>query len=138
MSISSGKAPAIGIDLVAITRIKRIMEDHPEQFRNFAFTTDEQQYCDEQTFPHQHYAARWAVKEAFIKALREPESNPNLTTIEVVNQPAPQLSLSGETSAILDQRASQENSSLDEVCISISMAHEQNVDLAIGAVVISI
>ncbi len=57
----------IGVDLVKISRIEKAGENHPG-FLERVFTQKEQEYCSRQKFPAQHYAARFASKEAVLKA----------------------------------------------------------------------
>jgi holo-[acyl-carrier protein] synthase len=57
----------IGIDLVKIDRINRAGENH-STFLERVFTGSEREYCSRQKFPAQHYAARFAAKEAVLKA----------------------------------------------------------------------
>ncbi len=57
----------IGTDLVKISRIEKAGGNHPG-FLDRVFTRKEQEYCDRQKFPAQHYAARFASKEAVLKA----------------------------------------------------------------------
>jgi holo-[acyl-carrier protein] synthase len=57
----------IGIDIVEIKRIQSSLEK--EAFKQLVFSKEEQRYCDNQTYPYQHYAARFAAKESFLKAI---------------------------------------------------------------------
>ena len=57
----------IGIDLVKISRIEKAGKGHPG-FLERVFTKKEREYCDRMKFPAQHYAARFAAKEAVLKA----------------------------------------------------------------------
>ena len=57
----------IGTDLVKISRIEKAGRDHPG-FLERVFTQKEREYCNRQKFPAQHYAARFASKEAVLKA----------------------------------------------------------------------
>ena len=57
----------IGTDLVKISRIEKAGGNHPG-FIDRVFTKKEQEYCNRQKFPAQHYAARFASKEAVLKA----------------------------------------------------------------------
>lgn len=60
----------IGIDLIEVDRIQKAIENYGERFLKRVFTQTEIQYCE--TFNENkyiHYAARFAVKEAFSKAL---------------------------------------------------------------------
>ena len=57
----------IGVDLVKISRIEKAGSGHPG-FLERVFTQKERDYCSRQKFPAQHYAARFASKEAILKA----------------------------------------------------------------------
>ncbi len=57
-----------GIDIIEIDRIKQAVDRWGEDFLNRIFTEDEIAYAQKHTFPAQHYAARFAVKEAIYKA----------------------------------------------------------------------
>ena len=57
----------IGIDLVKISRIDKAGSNHTA-FLERVFTERERIYCARQKFPAQHYAARFAAKEALLKA----------------------------------------------------------------------
>lgn len=57
----------IGVDLVKISRIEKAGNGHPA-FLERVFTKKEQDYCNRQKYPAQHYAARFASKEAVLKA----------------------------------------------------------------------
>lgn len=57
----------IGNDIVDISRIEQTLS-RGSQFKHKMFSPDEIAYCDAQRLPAQHYAARWAVKEAYLKA----------------------------------------------------------------------
>jgi holo-[acyl-carrier protein] synthase len=62
---------AVGIDIVEVNRIRTVMGRTP-RFTNRVFTQIEQEYCNSknENVSHQHYAARFAAKEAGLKALR--------------------------------------------------------------------
>lgn len=62
-----------GIDIIEISRIKESIEnDNQEKFKNRVFTQKEIEYCENRKKQkYQHYAARFAVKEAVFKALSE-------------------------------------------------------------------
>lgn len=57
----------IGVDLVKISRIEKAGNGHPA-FIDRVFTQKEKDYCHRQKFPAQHFAARFAAKEAVLKA----------------------------------------------------------------------
>lgn len=128
---------AVGVDVVTISRIQRLLEEYPDRFREFGFTAGERAYCDRQATPSQHYAARWTVKEAFVKAVGKPGVNPELTTIQVRAGPPPGVSVSAEMLESLDQ-VSQTTLDPDETEVAVSMAHELESDLALGMVVVGL
>jgi holo-[acyl-carrier protein] synthase len=59
----------IGIDLVKVIRIKEALERWGERFHNKVFTPGEVRYCMQKKNPSPNFAARFAAKEAFVKAL---------------------------------------------------------------------
>ena len=61
------------IDIIEISRIKESIEnDTQEKFKNRVFTQREIEYCEnKKKQKYQHYAARFATKEAAFKALSE-------------------------------------------------------------------
>jgi len=58
----------LGCDLIEVERIARAIERHGEHFLARTFTEEERAYCGALKYPHKHYAARWAAKEAVAKA----------------------------------------------------------------------
>lgn len=62
----------LGIDICENDRISQMLEKFNERFLRRVFTDDEIQYCLGKQDPIPHLAARFAVKEAFIKALGMP------------------------------------------------------------------
>src|SRR5437879_12995862 len=60
---------AVGTDIVEVLRIGQMIERHGEVFLNRVFTDDEIRYCQRRKDYTQHYAGRWAAKEAVMKTL---------------------------------------------------------------------
>lgn len=58
-----------GIDLVSIDRIREMAEDHADRFLDRCFTPQERGYMAGGRRYHEHLAARFAAKEAAMKAL---------------------------------------------------------------------
>ena len=59
----------IGIDIIEVARVREVLERTP-RFRERVFTAAERAYCDNRgAVAAQHYAARFAAKEATLKAL---------------------------------------------------------------------
>ena len=59
----------IGIDIVETARIGDSIERFGERFLDRIYTAEERAYCDKMRFSARHYAARFAAKEAVMKAL---------------------------------------------------------------------
>jgi holo-[acyl-carrier protein] synthase len=59
----------IGTDIVECLRIAHMIERHGEMFLGRVFTQQEIEYCSARKQATQHYAGRWAAKEAIMKAL---------------------------------------------------------------------
>lgn len=59
-----------GTDIIEIERIKKSIEKLGEKFLNRIFTENEKNYCESKNnLKYQHYAARFAAKEAAFKAI---------------------------------------------------------------------
>ena len=58
-----------GIDLVNVSRIKRLHNRFGDRFLRRCFTTQEIKDCQMRSSPDTHFAVRFAAKEAFMKAL---------------------------------------------------------------------
>ncbi len=114
----------VGIDLIEMERVRRALARYPA-FGPRCFTRAEREYCDSRPDPAQHYAARFAGKEAVGKALgvgvrftwRE---------IEIAGRPKPAVHLSGSTQAWAQRvRAG---------AIDLSMTHSRELAAAICVV----
>lgn len=57
----------LGADVIEVERIRGVLERQGERFLNRVFTDEERVYCSKMKFPHKHYAARFAAKEAVSK-----------------------------------------------------------------------
>lgn len=74
-----------GIDIVKIERLKKAVEKWGERFLSRIFTQDELRYCFQKNPPYESLAARFAAKEAFLKAINKRLS---LSSIEIKNEPS--------------------------------------------------
>jgi holo-[acyl-carrier protein] synthase len=59
----------IGTDIVECLRVGRMIEEHGEQFLLRVYTEREIRYCQGRQRATEHFAARWAAKEAILKCL---------------------------------------------------------------------
>ena len=57
-----------GVDIIEIARFSQEQLQNT-RFMNLCFTKDEQEYCFSKTNPDEHFAGRYAAKEAMTKAL---------------------------------------------------------------------
>lgn len=77
----------IGVDIIEIDRIKSVIDRFDRRFLNKIYTENEINYCINKANKYQHFAARFAAKEAIYKALSEAEQKlANWKNIEVFNQ----------------------------------------------------
>ncbi len=61
-----------GVDIIEISRIKESIENIGDSFLNRVYTKREIDYCESRgKSKYEHYAARFAVKEAVFKAISE-------------------------------------------------------------------
>jgi holo-[acyl-carrier protein] synthase len=89
----------VGLDVIEIERIVRTLERH-ESFRERCFTAAERAYCDSRPNPPQHYAARFAGKEAVGKALGFGVARAFAwKDVEIAGRPKPAVRLSGRLAA---------------------------------------
>jgi holo-[acyl-carrier protein] synthase len=75
----------IGVDVVDIARFAERIQRWPRLVER-VFTPAEQQYCLSKRHPAQHFAARFAAKEAAFKALGEGWPRLSWTDVEVVSE----------------------------------------------------
>lgn len=59
----------LGVDIVSNERVARMLRRHGKRATRRLFTEAEREYCEKMANPAPHYAARFAAKEAFVKAL---------------------------------------------------------------------
>jgi holo-[acyl-carrier protein] synthase len=59
----------VGTDIVECVRIARMIEQHGELFLQRVYTDREIRYCQARKHATEHFAGRWAAKEAILKCL---------------------------------------------------------------------
>jgi len=59
----------VGTDIVEVVRIGQMIERHGEHFLQRVYTEEEIRYCQRRKESYQHFAGRWAAKEAVMKTL---------------------------------------------------------------------
>ncbi len=114
-----------GIDIVDISRFERFVRENNTPLFNRIFTEQEQAYCAARRRSAQHYALRFAAKEAFVKALGTGIGDGIAwRDMEVVNAPSgkPELVLAGRAAELFRQHG------LSRVFLSLS--HDGNYAIA--------
>jgi holo-[acyl-carrier protein] synthase len=91
-------ASGVGIDLLEIERLERALERHP-RLAERVFTEAERDYAAARTRPGRHLAARFAAKEAVVKALGL-TGGFGLREVEVVAGEPPTVRLSGKAAEL--------------------------------------
>ena len=74
----------IGTEIVECVRIAKMIEAHGEQFLERVYTANEIEYCIRTANANQHFAKRWAAKEAAMKAMRCRNQGVRWTDIEII------------------------------------------------------
>lgn len=107
----------VGTDIVAVARIEALVRNRGARFLERWYTAAEIDYCSAKAVPSRHFAARFAAKEAVVKALPLEWTGPlPWRHIEVVNGRTgePSVRLSG---ALLDAA---ERIGVSEIKVSLS------------------
>ena len=80
----------VGTDIIEVSRIKKLIKEKGDKFLNRIYTKNEINYCESKGLnKYQHYAGRFAAKEAVFKVLNgETDSGNSLTfkNIEILNK----------------------------------------------------
>ncbi|QDU08121.1 Holo-[acyl-carrier-protein] synthase [Gimesia aquarii] len=111
----------LGTDIIEISRIGQMIERHGDTFLNRVFTEVENEYCGSKKNKEQHYAGRWAAKEAVMKTLGTGFiKGIGWKEIEVINLKSgkPTIVISGG----VERQA--EEMGVDEILITISHSRE--------------
>jgi holo-[acyl-carrier protein] synthase len=119
----------LGTDIVETVRIGRVIERHGELFLHRVFTDDEIAYCSKRREYLQHYAGRWAAKEAVMKVLGTgfaPGVGWKDIEVRTKTSGQPFIQLHGSVRELADQQG------IGEVLISVSHCREYATATAIG------
>ncbi len=104
--MSAHMIAGIGTDIVEVHRIETKISGNA-YFKEHVYSPAEIAYCDKQKKPGIHYAARWAVKEAYLKAYGVKFiGNHRLHEIETVNNEdgKPHVNLLGKARNEFDEK----------------------------------
>lgn len=93
----------LGIDLIEVERIANKIKRN-NGFRDLVFSQSEISYCERQARPYESYAARFAAKEAFFKALGTGWlSGTAFNEVEIIHDKdgKPKVNFLGETAQLM-------------------------------------
>jgi holo-[acyl-carrier protein] synthase len=115
----------IGVDILEVGRIEKLISNTP-RFKQRVFTQHEIDYCELKKNRAQNYAARFAAKEAFLKAIGTGwKRGVAFKEIEIVNnkQGKPELVLYGKSKEFAEQFGLKN--------IQVSVSHIKDLAVAI-------
>lgn len=124
-----------GVDVVSIERIAGLLDEFGDSFRERVYTPSERRYCEAQGDPPQHYAARWAATEAFLKAV---DADTPLVPLRGVgvrhdgDEPVLALSPPAMEAAAATVGAGEPG----RVGTAVSLSHDRRADCAAGQVLV--
>lgn len=119
--ITNQSVIGIGTDIIECSRIAQMIEKHGDVFLKKVYTADEIAYSSGRKAAVQHYAGRWAAKEAVLKAVGTGWAHGiQWTDVEVVNQQG------GKPTIVLRKKALElcNEQGIQQMMISISHCKE--------------
>jgi holo-[acyl-carrier protein] synthase len=115
----------IGVDICQTERLARLRQRYGARFLDRVFTAGEQAHCGDGAAADQRYAARFAAKEACLKALGTGlAQGATLRDVEVLSAPTgqPSLRVTGRAGELLAARGVR--------ATHVSLSHEREYALA--------
>lgn len=114
-----------GVDIVEVFRMREAINKWGMNFLSKIFTEKEIAYSNSRRFSYQHFAARFAAKEAVVKAFGEPRRFPlKWTDVEVLNDDEGKPIIKFHNDALkLMRRKKVDN-------VIVSMSHSKNYAVA--------
>ena len=118
-----------GIDLCEVSRMEAKVQAPADEFVNQVFLPGEIAYCGTKRHPAEHFAARFAAKEAVVKALACADGEGSFwQDIEIMNEP------DGRPVVVLHGRAKEMADALGVRRVFVSLTHTR--DLAAATVIL--
>ncbi len=117
----------VGVDLISIERIRRLYQRFPDRFLKRIFSDRELQHFLNQKFSAASLAARFAAKEAVLKAIGCGIGPAALKDVEIIATPGkqPRVELHGEAYRLAGSK--------NITAIAVSLTHEPPFASAIAA-----
>ena len=120
----------VGIDLTDVARIRKLLENYSNSFLERTFTSAEIEYCKRSADPALHFAARFAAKEAMVKALGTGfDGQITLKSVSVENNPQTKAPI-----AVLDEFATKQMHNLGGEKMLVSLTHLKDYAQAIAII----
>lgn len=120
-----------GIDLVRVARMEQMIQSSGKTFLGRVFTAEEQAYCNSKRMKYEHYAARFAAKEAILKALKiKSKRGYRLSDIEIRRQPT------GKPYIVLAPGLRKQLRIPTRTQMELSLAHEREYAIATVVVIL--
>ena len=120
-----------GIDIIEVGRIKDAIEEMEDKFLNKIYTEQEIEYCNNsKLMKYQHFAARFAVKEAVFKAISDYDNLDKedlWKSIEVINKESGKPVINVEK---LKKKMGKTADNLELKDVEISISHIQEYAVA--------
>ena len=121
-----GAIVGIGVDVVDVKRMKVVLDSRGISLMRKLFTESEIAYCASKKNSHEHYAARFAAKEAVSKAMQTGWSGKfRWRDVEVINNP------SGAPRVLLHDYVAEQ---LTKCHVHISLSHTENTVVAFAII----
>jgi len=115
----------IGTDIIEVKRVEKMIA-RGRQYLETIFTEDEMDYCEAKARKFEHYAARYAAKEAVLKALGTGwRGGLAYSDIEIIHDESgkPRVFVRGEVRRFFDEHQIRQT--------SISLSHTREIALAV-------
>ena len=119
----------IGIDIIEVGRIEKLMGRTDDRFLRRLFTDREIAYCSQKRFKALHFAARFAAKEACLKAMGTGlSSGIAWKDVEILNDESgkPSVRLQGRARVLAEERG--------YGAVHVSLTHVKDIAAAVVVV----
>ncbi len=125
MDPAPGNLVAVGIDLASVSQVRRSLRDFGDRYLHRVYTPTEIADCSASHDPAPGLAARFAAKEATIKALMVEDVQPPWRSIEVRRHPSGwcEIHLTGEAARLAQDRGIGR--------LALSLSHEEDLAAAV-------
>ncbi len=115
----------MGVDIAEVPRVQAAIERYGVRFLNRIFTPAEIRYCDPKANKYERFAARFAAKEAALKAIGTGwKLGVTWQDVEVVRLP------SGKPTMEFHGRAAEFAHRLGMKSVSVSLSHTEQIAIA--------